>query len=266
MEKSNKNTKWIILGSIVFVLAILVAVGPMMVMKYMRAKWESGKHYQTSALLMSVSGELKKSSSENAYYLRGENGLFYVLEEIKQDISGNIGESCSVIGEFREAKNKETIDGNPVRLFMGVKKIVFKNSTYDSKDNVNIDTENKTSDAMNKETTVSVEEKSLKKARLRVEANTRLSKPILFDVVKGNVVSFNRKDLNGKEYTAFVLVDEFSDNYMLYKGGKDLSSLANKDVIVLGREILPPSGYPLVVDETTFEIYEVYDVNYNKIM
>ena len=268
MEKTNKNTKWIIVGSIVFILAILVAVGPMMVMKYMRAKWESNKHYQTSALLMSVSGELKKSA-DSKYYLKGENGFFYVLEGIEQDISGNVDESCSVIGEFREAKNNETIDGNPVRLFMGVRKIVFKNTTDDLNSDSNDIEENKIDNidtTTSEDTTVSMREKSLKKARLRVEANTILNKPILFDVIKGNVVAFNRKDLNDKDYTAFVLVDEFSDNYMLYKGGKDLSSLEGKDVIVLGREILPPKNFPLVVDETTFEIYEVYDINYNKLM
>jgi hypothetical protein len=261
MEKSNKSTKWIVIGCIIAILAILVAVGPMIVMKYMRTKWASGKHYQTTALLMNVSGELKKAS-DNTFYLKGNNGLFYVLEGIEQDVSSNIDKSCSVIGEFREAKNKETIDGNPVRLFIGVKKLIFKDSGESVGSGIQQD---KSADG-DKGTTVSMKEKSLKRAKLRVEANTRLNKPILFDVIKGNVVSFNRKDLNDKEYVAYVLVDEFSDNYMLYKGGKDLSSLENKDIIVLGREIIPPSNFPLVVDETAFEIYEVYDANYNKLM
>ncbi len=270
MEKTKKNTKWIVIGIVVFILAILVAIGPMMVMKYMRAKWESSKHYQTSTLLMNISGELKKASND-VYYIKGSNGLFYVLEEVAQDISEHIDEECSVIGKFREAKNKETIDGNPVRLFIGVKKITFKNSGEDLSQTLQkTDEELKEQSAENvndlgKEI-VTIKEKSLKRAKLRVEVNTILSKPILFDVIKGNVVSFNRKDLNDKEYVAFVLVDEFGDNYMLYKGNKDLSLLENKDIIVLGREIIPPKNFPLVVDETTFEIYEVYDVNYNKIM
>ena len=260
MEKSNKSTKWIVVGSIIVVLAILVAVGPMIVMKYMRNKWESNKHYQTTALLMNVSGSLKKASN-GVYYLKGNNRLFYVLEGIQEDVSGHVDENCSVIGEFREAKNNETIDGNPVRLFIGTKKLIFK----DSGETVGTGIEqNQSADGDKK--TVTMEEKSLNRAKLRVEANTRLNKPILFDVIKGNVVSFNRKDLNGKEYTAFVLVDEFSDNYMLYKGGKDLSSLENQNIIVLGREIIPPKNFPLIVDETTFEIYEVYDLNYNKLM
>ncbi|MBR3654903.1 MAG: hypothetical protein IKN62_05685 [Elusimicrobia bacterium] len=260
MEKSNKSTKWIIIGSIVVILAILVAVGPMIVMKYMRNKWESNKHYQTTALLMNVSGSLKKASN-GVYYLKGNNRLFYVLEGIQEDVSEHVDENCSVIGEFREAKNNETIDGNPVRLFIGVKKLIFK----DTGETVGTGIEQSQSADGDKET-VTMREKSLKRAKLRVEANTILNKPILFDVIKGNVVAFNRKDLNDKDYTAFVLVDEFSDNYMLYKGGKDLSSLENKNIIVLGREIIPPKNFPLVVDETTFEIYEVYDINYNKLM
>ena len=259
MEKSNKSTKWIIIGSIVVILAILVAVGPMIVMKYMRNKWESNKHYQTTALLMNVSGSLKKASND-VYYLKGNNRLFYVLEGIQEDVSEHVDENCSVIGEFREAKNNETIDGNPVRLFIGVKKLIFK----DTGETVGTGIEQNADDT-DKET-VTMKEKSLKRAKLRVEANTILNKPILFDVIKGNVVAFSRKDLDDKDYTAFVLVDEFSDNYMLYKGGKDLSSLENKDIIVLGREIIPPKNFPLVVDETTFEIYEVYDLNYNKLM
>ena len=260
MDKAPKgNVKWIIIGSIVFIIAILVAVGPMLTMKYMRAKWGADKHYKTSALLINVSGELKKANN-NEYYLKGDNGLFYVLEDLKQDVSNRVNEKCSIIGKFREAKNQETIDGNPVRLFVGIEKLIFRDSEgkeVESVDNVKRE---------NEKENIDLKEKSLKKARLRVEANTILNKPVLFDVVKGKVVSFNRKDLKGKEYTAFVLVDEFGDNYMLYKGGKNLSSLENQDIVVLGREIIPPANLPLVVDETTFEIYEVYDYQYNKIM
>ena len=58
---------------------------------------------------------------------------------------------------------------------------------------------------------------------------------------------------------------EFNDNYMLYKKGKDLSFLSGKEIVVLGREIIPPSNMYLVVDESTFEIYEVYDTDYNRL-
>ncbi|MBR4632483.1 MAG: hypothetical protein IKO48_04100 [Elusimicrobia bacterium] len=259
MDKTNsKNTKWVVIGSIIFIVAILFAVGPFLVTKYMRAKWQDGPKYKVSNMLMNVSGELK-ISADKVYYLKGDNGLFYVLEDVKQDISEHNNEKCSVVGKFRQALNDETIDGNPVRLFIGVDRLVFKDS-----DLVLDNSEGNISD--NSKADIDIKEKSLKKAQLRVEANARLNKKLLFDVVKGKVSSVKRVDNNNKEYTAFVLTDEFGDNYMLYKGGKDLSKLENNEIIVLGREIIPPSKYPLIVDETTFEIYEVYDINYNKLM
>ena len=262
MEKApKKNTKWIIIGSIVFILAILVAVGPMLIMKYMRTKWGTVRHYTTSALLINVAGELKKTADNN-YYVKGDNGAFYALENIEQDISNYVDGKCSIIGKFREAKNGETVDGNPVRLFVGIKQIVFKDDTGKIVDRLETDSDKKVSEKKQ----IDVKEKSLKKAQLRVKANTILNKPILFDVIEGKVVSFNRTDLNGVAYTAYVLVDEFGDNYMLYKKGKDFSSLENKDIVCLGREIKPPNNFPLVVDETTFEIYEIYDTQYNKLM
>lgn len=252
---SSKNTKWIVFGSVILVLAILILVGPVMVKKYMRAKWQNAPHYQTSELLMNVAGTLAISPDKKVY-LKGNNGLFYVLEGINQDVSGKIDEACSVVGTFRPAKDGDVIDGNPVRLFIGVQKVMFT----DSGDTIN------TVEPIPARVKVSAEEKSLAKARLRVEANTRLNKPILFDVVKGKVSMVSRKDKDGNSYAALVLKDEVNDNYMLYKKGKDLSELNSKEVIVLGREILPPSNMLLVADETTFEIYEVYDLDYNKIM
>lgn len=253
---SKQNTKWIIFGSIIFILAVLIAVGPILITKYMRTKWEDGSHYKTSKLLMNVIGELSVSK-DNICYVKGDNGLFYVLEGLTNDVSGNIGKKCSVIGGFRQPKNDETVDGNPVRLFIGVNKIIFT----DTGDSIDVDND----EVNNNEENVTLEEKLSKKAKLRVEANTRLNKPILFDVVKGKVFSVNRKDKDGKDYTAFILADEFNDNYMLYKKGKDLSFLSGKEVVVLGREIIPPSNMYLVVDESTFEIYEVYDTDYNKL-
>lgn len=255
---ASKNTGWIVLGSIVLVLAILILVGPIMVKKYMRAKWQNTPHYQTKELLMNVAGTMAISSDEKVY-LKGDNGLFYVLEGIKQDVSDKADAKCSVIGAFRPAKDGDMIDGNPVRLFITVKKINFT----DSNDSISVDNIVKT---VPDKVKISAEEKSLKKAKLRIEANLRLNKPILFDVIKGNVTAVSRKDKDGNDYTALILKDDMGDNYMLYKKGKDLSDFANKDLIVLGREILPPSNVLFVLDETTFEIYEIYDLDYNKLM
>jgi len=250
----KKSTKWIIFGSVIFVLAILIAVGPILITKYMRTKWGNTPTYKTTSLLMNISGELKLSN-DKTYYIKGDNDYYYVLDNVKQNLEDKVNQKCSVICKFRQAKNNETIEGNPVRLFIAVQKFVFTDS------NEVIDTAEE-----NIKESVNLEQKTATRARLRVEANTRLNKPIFFDVIKGKVSSINRKDRDGKEYTAFVVTDEFNDNYMLYKKGKDLSSLNGKEIIVLGREILPPSNMLLVVDETTFEIYEVYDEQYNRLM
>lgn len=255
---SSKSTKWVILGCVVFVLAVLIMVAPLMVKKYMRAKWQNAPHYKTSELLMNVVGTME-ISDDKTVYLKGDNGLFYVLEGIQQDVSDKKSAACTVTGAFRPANDGDMVDGNPVRMFIAVKKIKFTNSD-DFVDN----TQNtqKVSDTIK----MTAEEKSLKKAKLRVEANLRLNKLIMFDVIKGKVSSIKRKDKSGNEYTAFILSDDMGDRHMLYKKGVDLSSLEDKNIIVLGREILPPSNIFLVVDETTFEIYEVYDENYNKLM
>lgn len=250
----KKNTKWIVIGSIIFVLALLIAVGPILFSKYMRAKWENTPKYKVSNLVMNVSGQIKKSN-DGIYYLMGDNKQYYILENFKEDLSGKINEKCSVMGIFRLPQGEEEIDGHSVRLFLTPKEIRFADDTIR---NGNSNLEDKKIE--------DIKEKSVKKAKFRIGVNTRLNKPILFDVVKGKIAPVNRTTLDGKDIIVFVLKDQYGDNYMLYKKNKDLSSLENKEIICLGREIIPPSNYPLVVDETTFELYEVYDTDYNKLM
>ena len=250
----NKNTKWIIIGTIVFVLALLIAVGPILFFKYMRAKWENTPKYKVSNLIMTVSGQIQKSN-DNIFYLLGDNKQYYVLENFSKDLSDKTGEKCSVMGTFRLPKNEDQIDGHSVRLFLSPTQIKFVDDVLE---NAKLDVGEKKVE--------NIKEKAVKKAKFRIEVNTRLNKPILFDVIKGKVAPINRKTLDGKDMIAFVLKDEYGDNYMLYKKNKDLSSLENKEIICLGREIIPPSNFPLVVDETTFELFEVYDTDYNKLM
>lgn len=258
--KSKKSTKWIILGSIVLIVAILLAVGPGLFMKYMRAKWQDGSKYKVSTLKMQVKGVIRKAN-DGIIYLKGDNNLFYILENISQDqnIDDKINQECSVRGSFRQANNNETVDGNPVRLFIDVDKLIFKDSELNLKqENKDVADANNVNDRL--------KEKYRKKAELRLKANTILNKPILFDVINGSVSALERKTLDGKDYTAYVLTDEFGDRYALYKKGKDLKNLEGQKIIVLGREILPEKNIALFIDETTFELYEVYDEQYNKIM
>ena len=88
----------------------------------------------------------------------------------------------------------------------------------------------------------------------------------MFDVVKGKVSSVERTDKNGNKYVAYILTDDFNDQYMLYKKGADLSVLDGKEVACLGRQIVSPNNMYVVIDESVFEIYEVYDANYKKLV
>ena len=247
----KKNTKWIVIGSIVFILALLVAVGPILFSKYMKSKWGNTPHYKVSNLIMSVSGQLQKSN-DNVFYLAGDNKQYYVLENLKEDLSDKVNEKCSIMGAFRLPENDEQIDGHSVRLFLTPKQIRFSDDEV-----VKFGLEEKKIE--------NIKEKMVKKAKFRIEVNTRLNKPILFDVIKGEVAPVNRKTLDGKDIVVYVLKDEYGDSFALYKKGLDFSKIGTDKIVCLGREILPPNNMPLVVDETTFEIFEIYDFEYNKI-
>ena len=255
--ENKKNTKWIVIGCIVFVLAILVAVGPILVTKYMRAKWQGSFGYRSSNIFMKVSGILQKTD-DNIFYLKGDNNLYYALNSVKEeDLLDRIDQHCSVFAKMKMPKENETINGNKIRLFLDVQKITFDDSTeistVDESDNVRNNDED-------------IKKKSLAKTQLRLEVNGRLNKPILFDVIKGKVSTQNRKTLDGKDVVVTILTDEFGDNYMLYKKGFDLSPLKDMELICLGRELLPLQNMPIVVDEITFEIYEVFDYEYRRVL
>lgn len=248
----KKNKKWIIFGSIVLILAVLIAVGPILITKYMRSKWQNGPKYQTSNLMMKVDGKLQ-ISKDNIPYLAGNNGSFYVLENLKENnIQENINKDCSVFGKMRIPKEGDTIDGKSVRLFIGVEKINAKNISGNKE--------------ISKDVSDKIKEKSQKKGRIRIEVNAILNKPILFDVAKGKVSVENRKTLDGKDISVFVLTDEFGDRFVLFDKKMRLKNIDGVDVVCLGREILPPVNMPLVIDEVTFEIYEMYDSKYNKLI
>ena len=191
--------------------------------------------------------------------------LYYVLEDLTQDLSGKVGSNCSVLGRVRIPKNNEKIENNEVRLFVNVNKIVFAD-----KSEINTETAKKESDSSNTD----VKDKDRKKADLRAEINAKLKTRIMFDVVKGKVSSVERTDKNGNKYIAYILTDDFNDQYMLYKKGADLSVLNGKEVACLGRQIISPNNMYVVVDESVFKvvdesvfkIYKVYDANYKKLV
>lgn len=258
-QNKKSNVKWIVIGCVILILAILFAVGPFLVKKYMVTKWQNAGQYKVVDVMMNVSGTLKLS--DNKPYLFGNNNMYYVLENLNLDnLQDYVDKECSVIGRIKKPQNNETIAGNPVRLFIDVDKFVVDGVNLLSKNSEAIESENKQEEEQQQ-----VANKSLKKAQLRVQVNTILNEPILFDVIKGKVSKFTTETLNDGEVSLIILTDEFNDKYALYKKGKDFSYLENKEVICLGREILTPKELPLIVDITTFEIFEVYDYQYNKI-
>ena len=254
--EKNKNTKWIVISCIVFILAIFIAVGPILVTKYMRSKWQNAPTYKTSYLMMEVPGTLQQAQ-DNTIYLKGDNEKYYTLYAVKDELYDRVGEHCSVLGKVISPKENQTIDGNKVRLIIDIKKVTFDDAT----EIVNTD-ENAKPVASDEE----LKEKSLAKTQLRLEVNARLNKPILFDVIKGKVSVQNRKSLDGEDVIVTILTDEFGDNYMLYRKGVNFDALKDKEIICLGRDILPLKTMPLVMDEITFEIYEIYDFEYKRLV
>lgn len=254
-KEDNKSKKWLILGSIVFVIALLIAVGPLLVTKYMRTKWQTGPRYRTSALLMSVKGTLLLSEDKTPYIL-GNNELYYLLKNLKEeDLNNYLNKTCFVLGKMSSPKDKK-IDGHDVRMVISVDKISETADFSDAKESKEED----------KAVSDKIKEKTSKKIMLRLETNRVLNKPILFDVVKGKLSLQTRKKKDGTEVSSLILTDEFGDNYLLVSNGKLMDKLiSDKEVICLGREIMPLSDMYLVVDEMNFEIYEVYDLDYNRI-
>ncbi len=252
--ENKKSTKWIVIGCIVFIVAIFIAVGPILVTKYMRAKWQDAPKFKTSSLFIEVAGSLQLSQ-DNRFYLKGDNDFYYILKNLNEDAGDRVGQHCSVFAKMSLPKKGESIDGNGVRLFLDVQKIIFDDSTEFS--------------GVNKAKEIDEEElrkRVLSKIQLRVEVNAKLNKPVLFDVIKGKVSVQNRKDLDGKDVSVTILTDEFGSSYMLYKKGFDLSALKDMELICLGRDMLPLDKMPVVVDEITFELYEVFDYEYNKVL
>jgi len=253
--EAKKNRKWIIFGSIIFVLAVLIAVGPILVTKYMRAKWQDVPKHKVTALLMKVEGMLLLSK-DNVPYLAGNNNLYYVLENLREeDVNNYLNKDCFVLGKIASPKKGVKIDDNDIRMIITVDKI----SETDFSKSEDLARENK-------DFTEKTKEKIGKKNKLRIETNMALNKPILFDVIKGKLSLQNRKKKDGTEVSALVLTDEFGDNYLLISRGNLINRLiSDEEIICLGREVMPLKDMYLVVDEVNFEIYEAYDLNYNKI-
>ena len=130
MESPRKsNKKWVAFGIIIAALAILVAVGPILITKYMRHKYNNPKQHVRTEIMIKVKGVIKQSADEKTVYLAGENGLFYVLfGQLTGELLKNLGKTATVFGKMYDPLQDEPeIDGQPVRLRIEVANAGFPN-------------------------------------------------------------------------------------------------------------------------------------------
>jgi hypothetical protein len=131
MEPStNTKKKWVILGIIIAVLAILVAVGPVIISKYMRSSkpMQGTISSSTAEFMIKVKGVIKEDTAKELLYLKGDNGLYYILSSDDPDqIKSNLNKHATIFGNILAPKNEaeqvNIIDGNSVRMSIEVVKI-----------------------------------------------------------------------------------------------------------------------------------------------
>jgi hypothetical protein len=107
----------VIFGGIIVVLALLILIGPVIIARYMTKP----KPVQTADFMIKVSGTIQKD--ENTLYLKGSNGLYYVLLGDKTaELTASLNKEVTVFGTMYEPKEDEKVAGNPIRFKIGVVK------------------------------------------------------------------------------------------------------------------------------------------------
>lgn len=250
----EKSKKLFIFGSIILFLALLIAFGPIMVAKYVRNKdAKLAQELKRSHMKMKVKGVLKMST-DGKLYLLGENKRIYlIIGPLSDELTKKVDETTTIFGAMVQALGVK-IDDNDVRMIISVEKY----GTPDLDFAVN--------PKMSAEELAKMKEKITKRKAFVDEVNSKLNKRVRYDAVKGTVSVENRKTLDGKDRQEFVLTDEFGDKFVLSDKNKKLKDVDGKNVICLGRQTLPQADMPLVIDEVPFEVYEMYDFDYKKLM
>jgi uncharacterized protein YpmB len=119
MEPSKSKKKWVIFGGVILFLAVLIAFGPVLMTRYMRAKTQTTQ--RTAEFMIKVSGTIQQDG--DAVYLKGSNGLYYVLiGDQNGALLENLNKTVTVFGTIYEPNENETIAENPVRFRIGVVK------------------------------------------------------------------------------------------------------------------------------------------------
>jgi flagellar basal body-associated protein FliL len=124
MDKRTKKKK-IAFKVIIIILLIIVILGAVIITRYVKAK----RTPPTAEFMIRVKGTIKQyfSGENKVIYLKGDNGLYYVLIGDKLlDLSNNLNKEAIVFGNIMmpkviDAKTyKLTIEENPIRMVINV--------------------------------------------------------------------------------------------------------------------------------------------------
>ena len=252
-EFQNKSKKLIIYVSIIVLLALLLAFGPVFFAKYMRNKdINMAQKLSTIKTKLKVKGVLKVSN-EDLYLLGNNSNIYLIIGNFVEELKHHLEEEATIMGAILSPEDKK-IEGEEVRFVINVDKYGFPDLETD-----NLSEEQK--------------DKINKRAEFVDEINTKLKKRVRYDVIKGKIELKKRIFDNGDdEIDLPVIRDEFGDVYVLTKRIdskeiRDNSIYSNngKVVICLGKTTLDEEDIPLAKDEVVFEVFEMYDENLNKI-
>lgn len=248
----KKSKKWIVYTSIIVLLALLFAFGPIFFARYMRNKdIDMAQKLRTVKTKLKVKGTLNLSEDNKLYLLGTNSSIYLIIGPFVDELSEHIGELVTIMGPIESATGKQ-INGEDVRFTV----IVDKYGIPD------LDTDN-----LSDEQKIALNNKINNRRQFVDEINAKLKKTVRYDVVKGTI-EVEKKSINGVEYNFEIVKDMFDDAYVLLGNNdniaSDIVSNVGKVVICLGKTTII-DGIPLTKDEVFFEVFEIYDENLKKI-
>ena len=248
----KKSKKWIVYTSIIVLLALLFAFGPIFFARYMRSKnIDMAQKLNTVKTRLKVKGTLSLSEDNKLYLLGNNSNIYLIIGPFVDELSGHIGEEATIMGPIESATGKQ-INGENVRFTVIVDKYAIPDFDVDilSEEQKNI-----------------LNDKINKRRQFVDEINAKLKKMVRFDVIKGKI-ELEKKNVDGVENSFKIIKDQFDDTYVLL-GRTDAIGLSfddnlDKVVVCLGKTTII-ENIPLSKDEVFFEVFEIYDENLKKI-
>jgi hypothetical protein len=242
----KKNKKWVFFAGIVAVLALAVAIGPILVAKHMRAKYAKTVRIKTSNMMIKVKGTIEISG--DTVYLKGDNAKIYLLlGDQLNEIKKNVGETATIFGDMAHSEIP-TINGEQVRLAIYVTKFGLPDLPSFS---------GSLSDAESER----LRQRADEKLEYRDSILTRLKK--MDDVrleVAGGVITHQTREVSEdlkRQYS--ILTDKWGDKYvLLVANGSFTFPDDGAEYIALGKVAIPSKNYPIKKDEVMFVVEGFY--------